>query len=379
MTKGILCPITRLPALKPPPNFCCAAATVLSAAVTRVRSLRFLFYPPFTQCRLDVVLAVGILAGLSGAGHSTDFAITYLVFDTAITILYLVRFPLQLLGPSRPSDLLEAVGQSIGSFDEGGFELFKDGSNPPGQYACLPPSYGPAILRKVSPKLSPNILPNIMATNATGLGSGTFTSRIAHPHDFHPRARRVSSLRNPLDCLSKNLLAISKARSIRYQKLPQTKTHLLPLRFSNAREQPQVHISSAPAQISPYRTIRDDRVEDRNTTSHDSSLRHLDESSVMATFGDCQQLGSRMFGLSGQPRSPSTTSNPPPTRQRVLSRCKNSLNCRASALRTLWPVHSPLNHTPVSLSILGGPGNADDDDDRGEKPRDHDLLVSPPR
>ena len=60
------------------------------------------------------------------------------------------------------------------------------------------------------------------------------------------------SPRNPLDYLSKNLLAISKARSVRYQKPPQKKIYLPPpLRLLNAPEQPQAHIPSAPAQISP--------------------------------------------------------------------------------------------------------------------------------
>ena len=46
----------------------------------------------------------------------------------------------------------------------------------------------------------------------------------------------LRSLRNPLDCPSKSLLAISKARGVRYQEL---------------------HIPSAPVQISPFRTSRD--------------------------------------------------------------------------------------------------------------------------
>ena len=47
----------------------------------------------------------------------------------------------------------------------------------------------------------------------------------------------------------------------------------------------------------------EDGVKDRNTTSHDSSLGHLDESTAIAIFGDYRQLNSYMLGLSGRLKS----------------------------------------------------------------------------
>ena len=68
----------------------------------------------------------------------------------------------------------------------------------------------------------------------------------------------LRSLRNPLDCPSESLLAISKARGVGYQKRPQTKIDLSPpLQLLNPPEQPQMHIPSAPVRISPFRTSRD--------------------------------------------------------------------------------------------------------------------------
>jgi hypothetical protein len=88
------------------------------------------------------------------------------------------------------------------------------------------------------------------------LEGGRGPGRLGIGRNFAWKKFRSHSLPSPLDCLSKNHLAISKARSVRYQRLSQTKIYLSPPpQLSNAPEQSQTHIPSAPVQISPLRNL----------------------------------------------------------------------------------------------------------------------------
>ena len=117
----------------------------------------------------------------------------------------------------------------------------------------------------------------------------------------------------------------------------------------------------------------DDGVKDRNTTSHDSGLGHLDESTAMAIFGDYRQLSSYMLGLSGRLKSLLNNIKPsadPTTRLISLQELTELLSISTEdTLAGSFPVESYIREL---VKILGGTGNADDDDDRDEDPRDPD-------
>jgi E3 ubiquitin-protein ligase TRIP12 len=117
----------------------------------------------------------------------------------------------------------------------------------------------------------------------------------------------------------------------------------------------------------------EDGVKDRNTTSHDTGLGHLDESTAMAIFGDYRQLSSYMLGLSGRLKSLLSNIKPsadPTTRLISLQELTELLSISTEdTLAGSFPVESYIREL---VKILGGTGNADDDDDRDEDPRDHD-------
>jgi len=114
-------------------------------------------------------------------------------------------------------------------------------------------------------------------------------------------------------------------------------------------------------------------IKDRNTTSHDSGLGHLDESTAMAIFGDYRQLSSYMLGLSGRLKSLLNNIKPsadPTTRLISLQELTELLSISTEdTLAGSFPVESYIREL---VKILGGTGNADDDDDRDEDSRDHD-------
>lgn len=117
----------------------------------------------------------------------------------------------------------------------------------------------------------------------------------------------------------------------------------------------------------------EDGVKSRNTTSHDSGLGHLDESTAMAIFGDYRQLSSYMLGLSGRLKSLLNNIKPsadPTTRLISLQELTELLSISTEdTLAGSFPVESYIREL---VKILGGTGNADDDDDRDEDSRDHD-------
>jgi E3 ubiquitin-protein ligase TRIP12 len=117
----------------------------------------------------------------------------------------------------------------------------------------------------------------------------------------------------------------------------------------------------------------EDGVKDRNTTSHDSGLGHLDESTAMAIFGDYRQLSSYMLGLSGRLKNLLNNIKPsadPTTRLISLQELTELLSISTEdTLAGSFPVESYIREL---VKILGGTGNADDDDDRDEDSRDND-------
>jgi E3 ubiquitin-protein ligase TRIP12 len=121
----------------------------------------------------------------------------------------------------------------------------------------------------------------------------------------------------------------------------------------------------------------EDGVKDRNTTSHDSGLGHLDESTAMAIFGDYRQLSSYMLGLSGRLKSLLNNIKPsadPTTRLISLQELTELLSISTEdTLAGSFPVESYIREL---VKILGGTGNADDDDDRDEDSRDHDADLA---
>ncbi|KAF9778308.1 hypothetical protein BJ322DRAFT_1114126 [Thelephora terrestris] len=130
---------------------------------------------------------------------------------------------------------------------------------------------------------------------------------------------------------------------------------------------------------SPDRHDRDDDDEeedgpkDRTTTSNDSGLGHLDESTAMAIFGDYRQLSSYMLGLSGRLKSLLNNIKPsadPTTRLISLQELTELLSISTEdTLAGSFPVESYIREL---VKILGGTGNTDDDDDRDEDSRDPD-------
>ena len=121
----------------------------------------------------------------------------------------------------------------------------------------------------------------------------------------------------------------------------------------------------------------EDGIKDRNTTSHDSGLGHLDESTAMAIFGDYRQLSSYMLGLSGRLKNLLNNIKPsadPTTRLISLQELTELLSISTEdTLAGSFPVESYIREL---VKILGGTGNADDDDDRDEDSRDHDLDLA---
>jgi len=117
----------------------------------------------------------------------------------------------------------------------------------------------------------------------------------------------------------------------------------------------------------------EDGVKDRNTTSHDSGLGHLDESTAMAIFGDYRQLSSYMLGLSGRLKSLLNNIKPsadPTTRLISLQELTELLSISTEdTLAGSFPVESYIREL---VKILGGTGNADDDDDRDDDSGGHD-------
>ena len=131
---------------------------------------------------------------------------------------------------------------------------------------------------------------------------------------------------------------------------------------------------------SPDRHDRDDDEEeeedgakDRNTTSNDTGLGNLDESTAMAIFGDYRQLSSYMLGLSGRLKSLLNNIKPsadPTTRLISLQELTELLSISTEdTLAGSFPVESYIREL---VKILGGTGNTDDDDDRDGDSGDHD-------
>ena len=123
----------------------------------------------------------------------------------------------------------------------------------------------------------------------------------------------------------------------------------------------------------------EDGVRDRNTASHDTGLGHLDESTAMAIFGDYRQLSSYMLGLSGRLKSLLSNIKPsadPTMRLISLQELTELLGISTEdTLAGSFPVESYIREL---VKILGGTGNADDNDDRDEDPRDHNPDLATP-